>query len=366
MANREELLRFFDTGDRPTQHQMQDFINSTINIEEGNSQFISDVFCLSSGSNDTFHQLAPPFVPNLQEYIKVVNFDPHVGLSMSSSFDDLTINSGTPPTTLFAEKIATTNEIFPINSTFGAGGFGFVGGGFNMKAGSGGFNTLMSTIKPFEIRENTPFWLKTKVRIPNEANTNFFFGLANFNGNSSDTVENGGSVGQARSFLGILKNNVPTANKLKAFFRHGIGDSTLPFFFNNTKFTQTLSLAAVADDDVLNLGIIHNGKKDFYFYTSKGNNPMTLDTIITKEQIIEGSVSVANGNDVSNTENALVDIDGPEFEGTNYLTKNPNEMSLNEGGHKLRLMLHMSYDSGTSENIQFEYIQGAILTNTSS
>ena len=25
------------------------------------------------------------------------------------------------------------------------------------------------------------------------------------------------------------------------------------------------NLAAVADDDVLNLGIIHNGKKDFYF-----------------------------------------------------------------------------------------------------
>lgn len=341
-TNRETLIGHFDTGDRPTEQQMHSFINSTINVEEGTSQYISDIFCLASGSQDFFHQIAPPFVPNLQPYIKVVNFDGHTSLSVSGSGGYNELSDGEDDiTTMFRLGPNNNNgEYFhPYHST----AIGMKNGGFRMLTVSSPnhYNSLSTTITPFKVQKNTPFWFKTKIQLSNASDVKFFTGFCDSqlnvpSFNPNDIAENAFQ----RSAIGVRWDG----STLKAAFcsTGGAGNN----LYSGCDFTLNTTLQSFV---VLNLGIIWNGIDKFYFYTSKGNSaqnptdPLTLDTTVTVQQIDDNS-------------------SGP-------LSALPtNDDSLKPGSSafadtSMKLIFHMEGD-GDPQSLTFEYLQAAIKTNT--
>ena len=342
-ANRETLIGHFDTGDRPTEPQMHNLINSTINIEEGTSQYISDIFCLASGSQDFFHQMAPPFVPHLQPHIKVVNFDTHTGLSVSGSSAqeggggiDAIATSDDDVTSMFRVN-SPTIAFNPHTST------DFPNGGFSLAIPNDPKRACLSTtIRPFRIQQKNPIWLKTKIQLPDVSGQEFFFGMSDSAHNTP--VFNPLSVFNVRS-AGIRWNKTT----LTAAF-----SNTVPFMGGMVLSGCEINLTTtIEDNDVLNVGIIWNGIDKFYYYTSIGDNHLTLDSTINVQQITD--------NSVSSTVSALPTIDDNLVGGSSDY----NGEALLGGGvydATMGLVLYVNKTSAGSAN--FEYIQGAIKTNT--
>lgn len=325
MANRETLIGHFDTGDRPTQNNFHDFINSTINNTEGKSQHISDIFCLASGSSDNFHQVVPPFVPNLQEYIKVFNLTPHIGLQSSGS-------TWVDPNETDTDKLWTirSNGNFEnyTDQDFPYGGFKLTSYNAATQDDALLFNNIKTSPKSFKIQNGNPFWLKTRIKIPDYANTTFFFGLTN--SPISNLIEDN----QLTDLIGIQKPGSGT--NIEAVFRNHsvLGSNSIL----DCKAKFELDSTVDANNVILDLGIIYNGGTDFFFYTHKSttasdtHSPMLLDKKVTMNSV-----------------------------------ETEDDLGTSRADSFMKPILHLKQvNASTPCNIIFEYIHAAILTKTSS
>ena len=92
MGYKTQLKTYFETGDQPTAKQWGSLIDNNINTREiEKNQVLRGPLYLSSGSTDFFHQIAPPFVPNLHPHIKVFTFDNHTAIN-ANVVKDITWN----------------------------------------------------------------------------------------------------------------------------------------------------------------------------------------------------------------------------------------------------------------------------------
>mgnify|MGYP003137198030 FL=1 len=223
MENKQTIKNYFDNGDRPTEPQMHDFIIGTVNLEEPKSQHIQDVLCLASGSNEIFDTHTPPFVPFLQDNVKIQTLDSNVMLHHSASEGFADISSGI---TSMWNINGSNSAIFRAKSDDSD----FIGGAIELITGTVDQDRTCVTTNNecFRFGGNTPLWAKIRFKTPTWINTKWQFGFT-----ETDDLD------QA---AGALDNG--TDGQDKVIFQKQLGNSANPrirISKDNEQYTQTLA-----------------------------------------------------------------------------------------------------------------------------
>jgi len=274
-VNRSTLKGYFETGDKPTQANFEDLVDSNINLTDDSTVSgkitlgggtIPTPNCLSiaSGSADVWNVSAPPMVPNLQPHIKVVNLDVHT-IMHEAIFGDEDTN-----THLWEADDANSGDISAkSNATdFEDGGFILVTGG-----GSGNQTAVATSIIPFRCDTGLPWWITTRVAFDDHDLIEFFFGITEQKVNVDSPHTSAAANGKDR--VGFVKD-VHSDDSIHFAASKGTGGTIA----TDLDTAQTYD----ADASVLTMGIHWDGAGNIKFYLNKvatGTEPGNMALVHT-------------------------------------------------------------------------------------
>lgn len=201
--NKNLVLQHFHNQLIPTNIHFQNLIRGLVNTKSTGSKgadggetaitgsipnnMLKGMLSLSSGSTDYFHQIAPPFVPNLHPYIKVFNFDNYTQMASGSLKPAIEEHLDFIwDCTRAGNSNAGTGNVFnlissgSISSSYGNNN-DFLIGHTTLKSGPGSYVSLGTSVAPFKCEKNYPWWIKTRFRTKDGETSitqnRFFFGL---------------------------------------------------------------------------------------------------------------------------------------------------------------------------------------------
>ena len=274
-----------------------------LNLARGNHQSLNPII---TGS-DEFHEIAPPFVPNLHPHIKVFNLDGHtiMALSASQGFDNIgTATSTVPgggPGTLFRagmyDDSATTEiqkNVAPKNNDTD-----FRYGAIELTTDNDNDQGIISTgFDSFECN-NYPWWVKTRFKLSNHDSTTFFFGLTESDGTdngSGDLVFTLGNPAQDK--IGFVKTVNNNDQILINISKNGASAATTTLSANDTGTHQGINYMSYdTDNAILSLGIYWDGDNKLQFYANKvatGQNPGHMKLVKT---VLKSALQVGGNDD---------------------------------------------------------------------
>ena len=160
------LKTYFNTGDKPTEAQFADLIDSKLNLTDGgnitgnvtSSNYLTvqktgfgTSLSVASGSAEAFDAIAPPFVAGLQPHIKTFLLNPHTVMH-EAVFGNTNGN-----TNMWETDTDNSSAVVSIGTATD-----FIHGGFTLTTGgSDGHQTSLSTAaKPFKCAAGKPWWAK--------------------------------------------------------------------------------------------------------------------------------------------------------------------------------------------------------------
>lgn len=283
------LKTYFNTGDKPTEAQFADLIDSKLNLTDGgnvtgnitSSKNLSlsytsgstpgTTISIYSGSSATFDAIAPPFVENLQPHIKVYNLEfanvlNHFHYSGSDAVGE---NFGGA---LSGSNISDRNSLWEMDednaakliaSASNAGGLDFPYGSLQLQTGasSGHQTALMAANNSFKCTPGKPWWVTTKFALDQHDTSEFFFGVAeeDFDTDSLHLT----ALGADASRVGFLKK---AANVDAVTFAANSGSSgTIESAFDP-------AFVYSADGMNMGLGIYWDGASKVQFFASSSAN----------------------------------------------------------------------------------------------
>ena len=275
------LKTYFNTGDKPTEAQFVDLIDSNLNLTDGGNatgiisssnhltlQFTSGStpgtnINIFSGSANEFDAIAPPFVENLQPHVHVVNIDFASSRQyFSGSFTTgETVSGSNIPSGRALWEVDYENDTKIVISG-SEGGVDFPNGALHLSTGgSSAEQTALATANPiFRCAQGKPWWITTKFACDVFNQVEFFFGLSEVNFDTDSFHLESATAGRDR--VGFVKavhdNNAITAAVSKN------ADS-------NSVIAQALTSAQTyaANMDTLKLGIHWNGTTSIDFFIDK-------------------------------------------------------------------------------------------------
>ncbi len=261
------LKTYFNTGDKPTEAQFVDLIDSNLNLTDGGNatgiisssnhlslQFTSGStpgtnLSIFSGSANDFDAIAPPFVAGLQPHIKVFSLNTHTVMH-EAVFADTGNN-----TNMWEHNTDNSAAVASVGTATD-----FTHGGFNLTTGgSDGHQTALSTAaKPFRCAQGKQWWAKTRFAIDDHDGAEFFFGISE---QSFDTA--------------LFPDVAPAAGKDRVGFYKVAHDNDAVTFgaSKNAGGTETTAFSSAqtydADASVVTYGIHWDGDTSIKFYASK-------------------------------------------------------------------------------------------------
>lgn len=178
------LKTYFNTGDKPTEAQFADLIDSKLNLTDGgnitgnvtSSNYLTvqktgfgTSLSVASGSAEAFDAIAPPFVAGLQPHIKTFLLNPHTVMH-EAVFGNTQAN-----TNMWETDTDNSSAVVSIGTATD-----FIHGGFTLTTGgSDGHQTSLSTAaKPFKCAAGKPWWAKIRFAIDDHDGAEFFFGIS--------------------------------------------------------------------------------------------------------------------------------------------------------------------------------------------
>tara|TARA_Y100001963_G_C6792113_1_gene456107 strand:- start:2608 stop:3750 length:1143 start_codon:yes stop_codon:yes gene_type:complete len=182
---------------------------------------IRSVLSLSSGSEDYFHKSAPPFVPHLHPYIKVLNWDSYMQMTSGSLKPagekhtdfiwDCTRGQNSSQGTGNVFNIAASGSISSsyVGNTTGMGDTGRDMVGYTTiktDDDNGDYISLGTSVAPFQCGKY-PWWIKTRFKTPDTANASnieFFFGLTEHS-RVAKLTDVFGAIGSGADRIGFIK-----------------------------------------------------------------------------------------------------------------------------------------------------------------
>jgi hypothetical protein len=263
-----------------------------LNLARGNHQTLNPP---TTGS-DVFHEIAPPFVPNLHPYIRVFSLDGHTVMNLSGSqshgFSPLGTNTQNRIfCTSHYDDSTTTHTKKNLSGKSNDNDFPY--GAIKGITDDGNDQILISTgFNSFSCNKN-PWWIKTRFKIADHDASTFFFGLSEEDG--TDPITSGLTQkplafgGAGKDKIGFIKSLATSDNILINISKNGgtvetvaIGDGAVNQGTDYRLYSN--------DNDILSLGIYWDGSNTLSFYMNKvatGENPghMKLVKTITKSSL---------------------------------------------------------------------------------
>ena len=264
------LKTYFNTGDKPTEAQFVDLIDSNLNLTDGGNAtgIISSSNHLSlrftsgstpgtnlsifSGSANDFDAIAPPFVAGLQPHIKIFSLNTHTVMH-EAVFGNTGGN-----TNMWETDTDNSSAVASIGTATD-----FTHGGFTLATGtSDGHQTSLSTAaKPFRCAQGKQWWAKIRFALDDHDGAEFFFGLSEQAFDVSKFPEVDPAAGKDR--VGFYK--VAHDNDAVTFAASKNAGGTEPTAFSSPGPAQTYD----ADGSVVTYGIHWDGDTSINFYASK-------------------------------------------------------------------------------------------------
>lgn len=370
LGDKNDILSRFENGKQPKERDWNTLIGTSVNLTEDKDHIFIQPINLTSGSttgnefisqpvtdgdlnytsSEAWDEIAPPFVPNLHPNLHVFTLDQTTFFAASGS--------GAQPS---IGEIGSNKFIWEFNKVNGAilaGGpsgsfdssgqshvadaaddvqsmfFNSSSGCFTLVTGNstGNQTGICTAVTPFTCVTGQPWWVKTRFRLEDNTKTKFFFGLTEEAGNEDSFYSGSAAAGKDR--IGIVSRFDSSVTTGRILVTHNTLDSGLltPDTLNITFFSAMINFG-IYWDGIDSIRFYHSGgfaSRQFIPNVSNTSNPHQLDTLPVNDQMRK--------KHTFNTANLL-----------------PSS--------SLRLGFWAETLEDDNQLIEFEYIQGAILTN---
>ena len=334
------IISRFKTGDRPTEKDWHNIINNSLNLRETNTQTLIQPLNLHSGSfgnvnpasgtlytsSHAWEEISPFMVPNLHPNLHVFTLDPITFMAASASGTQPSIGNIGSNKFLWefdqdngsiikgGPSSSNTSDINDIDFSTGSGCFSLVTGG-----SEGNQTAIATSVVPFTCIADQPWWVKTRFKIDDHDNTEFFFGLSERAADVNSWHLTAAGAGTDRVGFVKVAHNADAVT----FASTKNGGGTITTAFENAQNYGK-------DNELVSYGIFWDGSASINFYSDKVSSSLELGSLSPHQMTRIHTYKTTAGI--------------------------PSDSSM-------RLCFLLETGDDVTNTATIEYIQGAILTN---